>query len=34
MRPVLHVGYYDQFYFWSCECLELPNATEELGSQV
>lgn len=31
MEPVHYSGYYEDFYFWGCDCDELPDAKDEYG---
>lgn len=32
MQPTHYIGYYDEFYFWECDCYELPKAETLKGA--
>lgn len=31
MEPVYFVGYYEEMYYWACNCDEIPGAAEQRG---
>jgi hypothetical protein len=34
MVAIKYTGYYDSFYYWECNCKELPEAIDRIGSYV
>lgn len=32
MRPMYFRGYYESFFMWECECIEIPDAEETRGA--
>ena len=32
MRPFNYKGYYDSFFGWECQCVEIPNAEYQSGA--
>jgi len=32
MTPHYFIGYYESFYMWECECIEIPGAKDAPGA--